>query len=54
MPLPTPNPDESRGEFLNRCISNPTVRQKFPNPEQRLAVCSSQAAKRTRSEAARK
>lgn len=39
MPLPTPKPDEARGDFIARCMANPTARRDFPREDQRSAVC---------------
>jgi HK97 family phage prohead protease len=46
MPLPTPNKGEKQDEFMNRCMSNETMKSDFPDNKQRLAVCFSQAKKR--------
>lgn len=48
MPLPEPKQNETRGEFLLRCMADETARREFPNDSQRYAVCNSQAAKRKR------
>mgnify|MGYP003656399005 FL=1 len=42
MPLPKPKSSESRKDFMQRCMSNPTSVSEFPNTDQRLAVCSTQ------------
>lgn len=42
MPLPTPNKDEQRDEFISRCIEDAKTEQEFPNLSQRIAVCVSQ------------
>lgn len=42
MPLPKPNPSESKQEFLDRCLSNPTMNKDFPDNSQKYAVCLSQ------------
>jgi hypothetical protein len=39
MPLPTPKPDESRDEWLERCMGNEAMNTEFPDQEQRAAVC---------------
>lgn len=52
MPLPTPNKGEPRGKFLLRCMSDSVARNEFPRSEQRYAVCNSQAAKRSETQAA--
>jgi len=42
MPLPTPNDGESKKDFLDRCMANPTMNDDFPDNAQRFAVCNSQ------------
>lgn len=39
MPLPTPNTDESRDDFIGRCMRNEMAMEDFPDQRQRLAVC---------------
>jgi hypothetical protein len=41
MPLPKPNPQENKKEFVMRCMSDDTMNKEFPETNQRLAVCSS-------------
>lgn len=41
MPIPKPNPNEEKKEFVMRCMSNDTMVKEFPDTDQRLAVCSS-------------
>lgn len=42
MPLPKPNKDEKRLDFIGRCMSNPTMKKEYPKQSQRAAVCYSQ------------
>lgn len=42
MPLPRPSADESRQEFLSRCMASETMRADFPDESQRYAVCNRQ------------
>ena len=42
MPLPTPNPDETKNDFISRCLTNDTVRSDFSSDEQIVAVCERQ------------
>ena len=42
MPLPTPNPNEDKDTFLERCMSDETMNEDFPDQGQRRAVCESQ------------
>lgn len=39
MPQPTPNDGETHDEFVDRCMSNPTMTDEFDDNDQRLAVC---------------
>src|SRR5690606_554679 len=42
MPIPTPRPDESTDEFIERCMADETMVAEYPNEDQRLAICHSQ------------
>jgi hypothetical protein len=42
MPLPEKRDDETRTEFIVRCMSDETMQQEFPERDQRLAVCVAQ------------
>jgi hypothetical protein len=42
MPLPEKRDDETRTEFIVRCMSDETMQQEFPKRGQRLAVCVAQ------------
>jgi len=46
MPIPAPNSGEAEGDFMARCMSNETMRQEYPEQDQRAAVCNSQWKKR--------
>lgn len=39
MPIPKPQKNESRKDFMQRCMSNPTMVKEY-GTDQRLAVCS--------------
>ena len=39
MPLPTPNSGENEDDFMERCLTDPTMIDDFPSSEQRTAVC---------------
>ena len=41
MPLPKPKKTESKSDFINRCMADPTSVADFPSRVQRMAVCSS-------------
>ena len=40
MPIPKPNPNEEKKDFIQRCMSNDTMVSEYKNTDQRLAVCS--------------
>jgi HK97 family phage prohead protease len=40
MPIPKPNKDEQRQDFINRCMGNDVMVSDYPNNDQRMAVCS--------------
>lgn len=39
MPLPKPNDGETHDEWIDRCMSNPTMTNDYDDNDQRLAVC---------------
>jgi hypothetical protein len=39
MPIPKPNKDESKKDFLSRCMGNDTMVKDYENPSQRYAIC---------------
>jgi len=39
MPIPTPNSNEDRDDFIDRCMENSTMMEDFPDSDQRMAVC---------------
>jgi hypothetical protein len=43
MPLPNRGDDESRENFVSRCMSDDKTSKEFPDRDQRLAVCMSKA-----------
>lgn len=40
MPLPKPKANETRREFMQRCITDTTMVNEYRNANQRIAVCS--------------
>lgn len=42
MPLPKPKEDESKKDFLKRCMGNNTMNDEYPERDQRFAVCNTQ------------
>ncbi len=43
MPLPEKQHDETREQFIDRCMADPTMVREFPDAPQRRAVCEKQA-----------
>jgi len=41
MPLPEPNDDESKDEFMERCMGDDLMVDEYPDNKQRYAVCNS-------------
>ena len=39
MPQPTPNDGETHDDWIDRCMSNPTMIDEYDDNDQRLAVC---------------
>lgn len=42
MPIPQPNKNESKQDFISRCMRNDTMNKEYPNDDQRYAVCNQQ------------
>lgn len=42
MPIPEKKDDESKQEFISRCMSNETMKKDYKDQKQRVAVCLSQ------------
>jgi len=42
MPIPKPNDNENRQDFLNRCMGDDTMTSEYTDSEQRLAVCTNE------------
>jgi|GEM_PF-2674506 len=45
MPIPTPQNNETDSQFMDRCMSNPTMASEYPRTDQRAAVCTAQLGK---------
>lgn len=41
MPLPKPKANESRKDYMQRCINDKVMIDEYRNANQRIAVCSS-------------
>ena len=39
MPIPVPNLKETHPEFIERCMSNDSMLDEYPDTSQRLGVC---------------
>lgn len=39
MPLPKPQKDQSKEEFIGSCMANPIMNKEYSNNKQRYAVC---------------
>ncbi len=37
--MPSPKPNESRANFMSRCMADDKMNDEFGNPKQRAAVC---------------
>ena len=42
MPMPKPSKDESKEDFLKRCMGDDVMVKEFPDRKQRYAVCNTQ------------
>jgi hypothetical protein len=45
MPLPTKKENETKPEFIARCMADNTLVAEFPDAPQRFAICQTQWAK---------
>ena len=45
MPIPQPQTDETKDDFLQRCMADDTMLLDFPDPSQRYAVCEQQVVR---------
>lgn len=39
--MPNPNPNETEGDYMNRCMSDEEMKRKHPDQDERYAVCQS-------------
>jgi hypothetical protein len=42
MPIPNPQQDETRKEYVERCMGDTTMVDEYPDNKQRFAVCNVQ------------
>jgi len=47
MPLPKPNKEENKKEFIDRCMENKIMEDEYPKINQRYAICLSQYERKT-------
>ena len=47
MPIPKPQDDESKQDFMSRCMSADTMTSEFPDKKQRAAICIGQWGKKS-------
>lgn len=45
MPIPKPESNENKQQFIARCMSDETMKKEYSNPQQRIAVCINQTSK---------
>lgn len=43
MPIPQPNKNESKKDFMSRCMRNDTMNKEYSDPGQRYAICNQQS-----------
>lgn len=41
MPIPKPNKNEKKSKFMSRCMGDETMKDEYPDQDQRYAVCQS-------------
>lgn len=39
MPIPKPTKQETKKQFIDRCMSSETMNNEYPKQEQRAAIC---------------
>lgn len=45
MPIPNPEKKEDKQKFVSRCMSNPKMKEEYPDAKQRVAICLGQTKK---------
>lgn len=45
MPIPSPQPNEKKKDFISRCMADSVMRREWPAQDQRAAVCSRRYSK---------
>ena len=54
MPIPTPKKDETKSQFISRCVSDSVMSNEFPNITPRIAVCQGQWGKKDKTTTTKK
>lgn len=49
MPIPSPEANEEKNKFVNRCMSNETMKKEYPDSKQRVAICLGKTKNNSRS-----
>lgn len=39
MPIPDPNPKETKKKYLDRCMADPVMVEEYPESKQRYTIC---------------
>jgi len=50
MPIPKPEKNENKQNFVARCMGNETMKKEYPDSKQRVAVCLGQTKQNTKSD----
>src|SRR3989339_1392722 len=50
MPMPKPKANETKGDFLNRCMGDATMARDYKDGKQRYAVCQAQWEGKTKAD----
>jgi hypothetical protein len=45
MPIPEPQPQEAKDEFIARCLRDSVMTKEYPDTRQRAAICYQQSKK---------
>lgn len=46
MPIPKPESNEDKQKFVQRCMSNDTMKKEYPDSKQRVAICYGQTRRK--------
>jgi len=45
MPIPKPSPNETKKDFIQRCMSDPIMKKEYKEQDQRYSICVAQFSK---------